>query len=247
MRADDRTHVPDLMLEQYRLNELPATAAGRLEEQLRHDPSLRSRLDALAMSDEEIARSYPVDWLAQRVRARVSAAPTPGPPGFSRLAFGSAFALVVLVLLVPLAMTTDEGDRIKGLAPSLAVYRRTAQGSEKLADGALARAGDLLRVGYISAGHHYGLILSIDGRGVVTRHLPVDGDQAVALRHESTVLLDNAYELDDAPAWERFYFVTADQPFNIGPVLAAAQRAATAAPRRPPPLSLVRGLRRDAH
>jgi hypothetical protein len=246
MRADDRWHVPDLMLEQYRLNELPADAAGRLEQRLRNDRSLRSRLDAMATSDADIARTYPSDWLAQRIRARVSAAPAQTPQRVSRrLALGSAFAMVVLALLVPLAMMTIEGDRIKGLAPSLAVYRRTAQGSEKLADGALARAGDLLRVGYVSAGRDYGLILSLDGRGVVTRHLPVDGNVAVALRNDGTVLLDNAYELDDAPAWERFYFVTADEPFDVGPVLAAAQRAAAAAPRLPPSLSLVRRLRQS--
>ena len=246
MNADDRWHVPDLMLEQYRLNELPADAAGRLEQRLRNDPSLRSRLDVLVTSDADIARTYPSDWLARRIRARVSAAPAQAPHGFSRrLALSSAFALMVLALLVPLAMTTNEGDRIKGLAPSLAVYRRTAQGSEKLADGALARAGDLLRVGYVSAGRDYGLILSIDGRGIVTRHLPVEGDQAAGLLNEGTVLLDSAYELDDAPAWERFYFVTADQPFDVAPVLAAAKRAAAAAPRMPPRLSLIRGLRQS--
>jgi hypothetical protein len=89
------------------------------------------------------------------------------------------------------------------------------------------------------------LILSIDGSGVVTRHLPIDGNVAVALRNDGTVLLDNAYELDDAPAWECFYFVTADEPFDVGPVLAAAQRAAAVAPRLPPSLPLVRGLRQS--
>ena len=110
MRADDRSHVPDLMLEQYRLNELPAAEAGRLEHRLLNDPSLQSRLHALATSDAEIARTFSSEWLAQRIRARVSAAP-PAPHGLGRrLALGSAYAIVVLALLVPLSMTTSEGE-----------------------------------------------------------------------------------------------------------------------------------------
>lgn len=245
MRADDRSHVPDLMLEQYRLNELPAAEAGRLEHRLLNDPSLQSRLHALATSDAEIARTFSSEWLAQRIRARVSAAP-PAPHGLGRrLALGSAYAIVVLALLVPLSMTTSEGERVKGLRPSLTVYRRTAQGSEKLADGALARTGDFVRIGYLAAGRDHGVILSIDGRGVVTRHLPIEGDRSVALLNDGPVLLDDAYELDDAPAWERFYFVTADQAFDIAPVLEAARRAAAATPRNPPSLSLSRGFRQS--
>src|SRR4030095_13113454 len=46
-------------------------------------------------------------------------------------------------------------DRIKGTAasgrPALAVYRRTNDGSEQLADRTVAHAGDLIRAGYRSA------------------------------------------------------------------------------------------------
>ena len=42
-------------------------------------------------------------------------------------------------------------------------------------------------------------------------------------KREPTVLLDQAYELDDAPRWERFYFVTGDAPFEAAPVVQAAR------------------------
>ena len=241
MRADDASRIPDLLLEQYRLQELPAADAERVMQRLAEDAGLRARLTELQRSDEEIAREYPADWMAQQVRARRSARPRRSGPSFARpLAVGSALAALVLVLLVPLVTTPNGEDRVKGISPALAVYRRTAQGSEKLADGALARAGDLLRVGYVAAGREHGVILSIDGRGVVTRHLPVHGNTSVSLRKDGIVLLDAAYELDDAPAWERFYFVTADRSFDVGPVLDAARRAAAAAPRLPSALPLPR-------
>ena len=41
------------------------------------------------------------------------------------------------------------------------------------------------------------------------------------------MLLDHAYELDDAPRWERFYFITGDTPFSVG--------ARSSTPRAGPP------------
>jgi hypothetical protein len=238
MSADRMPHVPDLLLEQYRLDELPPEEADRIQRQLATDQALRARLEGLQRSDEEIAVQYPPEWLAERIRARLPAAPRRAVSGVRQLAFGSALATVVLVMLVPLLTITEAPDagenRVKGLTPTLMVYRRTPQGSETLADGAVARAGDLLRLGYVSAGRTHGLILSIDGRGIVTRHLPLSGPRAAALGAGGLNLLDEAYELDDAPMWERFYFVTAEDPFDVEPILEAARRAAAASPRRPP-------------
>ena len=234
--------VPDVLLEQYRLGELPRDEAARLERLLHSDETLRQRLRALEESDEAIAGRYPSEWLAKRVRERLTAETRTPPAVFSRparwaLASALAGIAVVIALAVPRSVNESDagGDRIKGLQPTLTVYRRTARGSETLADGAAARAGDLLRVGYVSAGRGYGVILSIDGRGIVTLHLPPDGTHAATLTHGGTILLDAAYELDDAPAWERFYFVTGDRPFEVAPVMDAARRAAVGDLRAPPP------------
>ena len=138
-------------------------------------------------------------------------------------------ALTVTVVGLRTAPAPDpERERIKGLVPALTLYRQTAAGSETLADGAVAHTGDVIRVGYRAAGRSHGVIVSIDGRGEVTMHLPSDGDRAAALDRGATVLLDHAYELDDAPRWERFYFlITGATPFSVAPVLDALRRAAT--------------------
>ena len=127
------------------------------------------------------------------------------------------------------------------MVPALAVYRKTNTGSETLNDGAIAHRGDLIRLGYRAAGKPYGVILSIDGRGAVTMHLPPNGEQAASLQNEPTVLLDKAYELDDAPRWERFYFVTGETSFLVQPVMDAARRAASSS-RPQPKLELPKGL-----
>jgi hypothetical protein len=240
--------IPDILLERYRLNELPPDEAARLEDRLRHDAPLRRRLEALDRSDEDIRRSGVLDRLSDRVPRR--------QPAPRRLrAFGAIPAAVAVAAVVVLLMMTridapktglpdaaGSSERIKGLTPSLAVYRRTAEGAETLADGDVARPGDLLRVGYRAAGKRYGVILSIDGRGSVTVHLPPQADRAATLKNEGTVLLDEAYELDDAPQWERFYFVTGDTSFAVAPIVEAVRAAAGDRRRPPSALSLPQGL-----
>lgn len=126
------------------------------------------------------------------------------------MAAALAVAATVLLVLAPRTIapppvspaptaTPEPGERIKGMRPALALFRKSERGSEALADGDVARAGDLVRVGYRAAGRAYGVILSIDGRGAVTLHLPAGGGRAAALHPGDTVLLGHSYELDDAP------------------------------------------------
>jgi hypothetical protein len=137
----------------------------------------------------------------------------------------------------------DDGIRLKGGGAELVVFRKTSDGSERLEPGATAGRGDLIRVGYRAAGRSYGAIVSTDGAGHVTVHLPRSGQSAAALEAGGTVLLDFSYELDDAPRWERFYLVTADEPFEVEPVRRAALEVAGAGSERaPPPLPLGDGL-----
>ena len=247
-QSDDR--VPDITLERSRLNELPPEAAARLDRQLQRDPGLRQRLDALLASDAEIHASDRLDLLASRVRLRLGAREAASNRhrghSFRLWAAPAVVAMVVVLALALPRLTTEsveEGERIKGLQPSLTLFRRVNGTSETLADGAVARKGDLIRVGYHAAGSAYGVIVSIDGRRLVTLHLPRGGERAVPLGREATVLLDHAYELDDAPRWERFYFVTGDEAFLVSAVVTSAERAALVSrDDKPATLALPAGL-----
>ena len=73
------------------------------------------------------------------------------------------------------------------------------------------------------------MIFSIDGGGVVTIHLPTDGREsgsAAELETGGEVRLPFSYELDAAPRFERFFFVAADEPFSLAPVLSRARELA---------------------
>ena len=236
------THIPDVTLERYRLGELDADELARIARLSEEDYSLKRRLNDLARSDLEIEGEYAGDLLAQQVRSRRSRVPEVREVSWATRLGWAVPALLILTMIV-LAHRYDvlsiaEGDRAKGTEAALVVYRNGAAGAELLRDNDVVRASDIIRVGYRVSEPQYGLILSIDGRGTITRHLPADGDAAVALRAGTPVLLDSAFELDDAPLIERFFLITAPSPFDAAPVLDALRRASAARANEFPNLAL---------
>jgi len=240
-----RAAIGDWQLERYRLGELPAGEQDAIRTALGADGDLGERLARLDRSDADILAQHPPSVISASVRARAAGFDTrprrAGTP--RRLALALACGLVLAaagVLLVPGRVPdASEGmTRVKGLAPRLFVYRKAPTGAEELAAGAAARENDVVQLAYQAAGRHFGAIVSIDGRGVVTRHLPAAGTLASPLKTGASFALPEAYRLDDAPGFERFYFVTADQPFAVDLVLTAASHAAGAEGR----LALPAGL-----
>ncbi|HUS69006.1 MAG TPA: hypothetical protein VMZ28_30930, partial [Kofleriaceae bacterium] len=117
-----------------------------------------------------------------------------------------------------------ETTRVKG-AQRLTAYRKAGDGAERLAPGAAVRAGDVLQLRYDGGGRRHGLIASIDGAGAVTLHFPASADGSTALA-ATTTDLPHAYALDDAPNFERFFFVTDDEPIDTAAALGALRALA---------------------
>jgi hypothetical protein len=171
--------------------------------------------------------------VAAAVRARLAATRAERPRRYGAHALlaaaagltAVASAAALLPLRHPLHPARDV-TRIKGLAPRLLLYRKAPASAapERLLPGSVARDRDLVQLAYQAAGRGYGVIVSVDGRGLVTRHLPVTGSQAAPLETGPPAPLRQAYQLDDAPAFEVFYLVTADEPFSVDSVVEAVRR-----------------------
>lgn len=225
--------VSEFMLERFVLNELPGEAAARIRAAIEHDAALRERVGVLAER-----RGADTRWLANRVRERV-----PEKPRRSRAILTWAVPIAAALLLAAIVARPDDppapashtAERIKGPDASLAIYRQTPNGSEQLDEGAVARQGDVIRIGYKVSDAAFGMIASVDGRGVVTLHHP-DAQRSTRLRGGEVVLLDQAYELDDAPNWERFYIITGTTEFDVAPIVDAIARLAAANGAAPLPL-----------
>ncbi len=238
----ERPAVHELTLERYRLGELPEAEAQAVRDALEADPRLRERLAQLENSDRAILEERPVAQVAVAIERRL-AEREPGRRALVPVLALSAALVVASALLAPRLTHGPGGDRTKGGGPSLLLFRKGPSGGvERLDAGAVAHAADVLQVAYQAGGRRYGVILSIDGRGVVTRHYPASGDEAAPLQSGGPGLLPSAYRLDDAPQLERFYLVAGDAPFALAPIVAAAESAGRdprRAERLPLPAALV--------
>jgi hypothetical protein len=126
----------------------------------------------------------------------------------------------------PIQITSTKDTRIKGgelIEPSLVVYRKENENVELLKNGVKAKAGDLLQIAYASAKEKYGVILSIDGNRTVTLHYPESKDKSTVLKKGKKVLLGSSYELDNAPEFERFFFITSMEEINVADVIQKAK------------------------
>jgi hypothetical protein len=224
-----RDAVPDWLLERYRLGELAAAEQRQVEHTLAQ-AELQARLEALDRSSDSVLREHPPAAIVEAVRrARPRGA---AGRGRRRRRLVPLAAVVVTAsvagLLIGRSPTPTEPEpdvtRVKGITPYLLLYRKAAPEAERLAPAALVRQHDVVQLAYQAGGRRYGVIVSMDGRGVLTRHLPVSGAEAVPLTAGAPVPLAQSYELDDAPGFERFVLVAADQPFAVSTVEAALRR-----------------------
>jgi anti-sigma-K factor RskA len=260
--------LPDYLLEQYALGELSAAETATLERRVASDSVLRSRLERLRASNEEILARYPAGRFAAAVERRLaSERARPARPRALRLPAGrpwfaitpalAAAAVVILLLARSGPPNTSpagspwapapEATRAKGSGAHLCVYRHIGETVDTLADRQVGQQGDLLQLSYVPMGRPYGAIVSIDGRGAVTLHFPSSATQPTRLRETGETLLPHAYELDDAPDFERFFLVTAGGPIDLQALLAAARQLARSPERaRTAPLALPDSLEQMA-
>jgi hypothetical protein len=235
--------VNDLTLERYRLGELKPNEQAAVETALGTDPLLAGRLKALEASDRAILDLYPPHLMAGEITRRFDKQVQGAKPPARRplhLAWKAlpllAAAWLVTVLFLPDAsplprppatgitpadITQTKGSNGANQEPRLVLYhKRSVETVSQLPAESLLCAGDLLQIAFVSGGARFGAILSIDGRGTVTlHHPPAETDSNVLAPSGRQILLQNAYELDDAPGFEHFYFITSSQPFSTSTLL----------------------------
>ena len=229
-------------LERYLLGELPSTRMEEINKLLEMDPELREKLAALKRSNEEILKQYSPEVVEPQIMTQLQAGREDKgtqPVFLKRLLYATpvlAAALVVLFIVFqnPGGHTTQDiqglqGTRIKGIEtidvsePHILVHRKINNTVELMENGDNASAGDLLQIAYVSVGVPYGVILSIDGRGVVTLHYPESEDTEPILDQNKKTLLSTSYELDDAPDFERFFFITSKSKIDVQAILNSAR------------------------
>ena len=232
-------NIPDLYIEQLVLDELP-------EEKMQtvlNSREVANRVDEIKRSNREILFMYSPETMAEYIRERMEES-EPAEDVTRRSAARNISRWMPLLAAAVLAVMVftfgptrfqrsgaDAGSaaeltRIKGAQPTIHIYRQIREGSEKLENGAEAYQNDVLQIGYMPAGKRFGAIISIDGRGQVTLHYPEHINESTELEADGEILLPFAYQLDDAPGFERFYFISSDSDFSLSSIILSAESIA---------------------
>jgi len=251
MNTDRQKKIKPHVLERYILGELPGKQTAEIEERLWADTGLREEIHLLKQENGDILKRYPPGTVVPEILRRCDAEiqrmereSAHRPLFLKRLVYASpAFAILLILILFifPLQkkdvgpidpLNREDSTRVKGThavdmsKPRLIIHRQGGGRVEQLKDGAVAKAGDLLQLAYVVPETSFGVIFSIDGRGVVTLHFPGEKSQSTALKKQQRILLPHAYELDNAPAFERFFLITSKTRIDTAKILERASALA---------------------
>ena len=229
-------------LERYLLGELTEQRMREIEQLKEENPEIQKEIERLRQSSRDILEKYPVESMVPEIlrlyeeaREKKVVREQARPIFWRRFLYAvPALAAALVLLFVVLFKTGPETfeTRIKGedavdmTKTQIIIYRKKAGEAEILKNGDPAQAGDLLQIAYVPAGKAYGVIFSIDGNGIVTLHFPEERDGSSLLKEEQKILLGASYELDDAPGFERFFFVTSMSEINVQDILERAEALA---------------------
>ncbi|MBX7101439.1 MAG: hypothetical protein K1X89_27235 [Myxococcaceae bacterium] len=210
---------PQWLVERIHLEALPPDELSRARAALLAEPGGAERLAALAADDAAALGRLTPARVAKEVRARHRPAP--------RAAIFAVPAVVAAALAVavvaPRVAGHEVAERLKGSAPELLAHRQRGGTVERLREGAVVAAGDVVQLSYVAAGQRFEVVLSVDALGAVTLHWPEQEGPAPELLGSGAHPLPRAFALDDAPGFERFFLVTGDRPFDADVALRAAR------------------------
>ena len=237
--------IPDWKLERYLTGDLPESDMREIREMEAADEIFANRVKMLREDNAAILKKLPFEKLSEKIammpgRFNAGAGNTVRV-NFKLVKFAAAAALVLAVVTVAVfsqrslseqggtvlanradgaqtmevAMADQNDDvRIKGLFARMEVWKKTGDSAVQMENLGEAREGDEIQLRYAVAEKCFGLLFSMDGNGTITMHMG-HGNRAVELEPGKMTTLPFAYKLDNAPKFEKFFFLTSKNEFEL--------------------------------
>ncbi len=227
--------IPDWKLEKYLTGDLPAEEMREIRDMEATDEIFAGRVKMLREDNAAILKKLPFEKLSEKMatmpgRSNAGAGNTVRV-NFKLVKLAAAAALVLAVVTVALfgqrslseqntqlmevAMVDQNDDvRIKGLSARMEVWKKTGDSAVQMENLGEAREGDEIQLRYAVAEKCYGLLFSMDGNGTITMHMGQE-NRAVELEPGKMTTLPFAYKLDNAPKFEKFFFLTSKNEFEL--------------------------------
>lgn len=237
--------IPDWKLEKYLTGDLPAEEMREIRDMEAKDEIFAGRVKMMREDNAAILKKLPFEKLSEKMdamsaRAGASKNGAGNVVNFRLVKFAAAAALVLAVVSVALfsqreltapavegngaqvmdvAMVTEVensmGDtRIKGLDARMEVWKKIGDSAVQMSNLDEAHEGDEIQLRYSVPEKCYGLLFSMDGNGTLTMHM-AEGNKAIALEPGKMTTLPFAYKLDNAPKFEKFFFLTSRDTFEL--------------------------------
>ena len=237
--------IPDWKLERFLTGDLPEEEMNKLRELEANDAVFANRVKMLREDNKAILSKLPFETLAANLGTVTETAGTvaKNAPRFTLVKFAVAAMFIFAVAMVAffaqretsvmnervgsdvanvngsqntqVALAETQSDtRIKGLDARMEVWKKTQAGIVQLNDLDSVGEGDEIQLRYAVPEKCYGLLFSMDGNGALTLHMG-DGVKAIELAPGKMNSLPFAYKLDDAPYFEKFFFVTSPREFAV--------------------------------
>jgi len=229
-------------LERYLLGELPPSRMEEIAKLVQENPDIKKEIDYLEQANAEILRQHPPETMLPGIlkqyeenMRQAQIREKTRSVRLKRLIYAAPVLACAFILLFVVFFnngTTPDSTRIKGeesldfTKTQIIIYRKSDSEIELLKNGDPAKAGDLLQLAYVPAGKTFGVIFSIDGSGTITLHHPESKDDSSVLKQEKKNLLLSSYELDNAPDFERFFFITAMEEIEVQSIMNKAEELA---------------------
>ena len=229
--------IPDWKLEKYLTGDLPAEEMREIREMEATDEIFAGRVKMLREDNAAILKKLPFEKLSEKIatmpgRSNAGVGNTVRE-NFRLVKLASAAALVLAVVTVALFsqrslseqntqlmevamadVSGDDGLRIKGLSARMEVWKKTGDSAVQMENLGEAREGDEIQLRYAVAEKCFGLLFSMDGNGTITMHMGRE-NRAVELEPGKMTTLPFAYKLDNAPKFEKFFFLTSKSEFEL--------------------------------
>ncbi len=212
-----RRAIPELFIEQWRLGELSEESRIALIQEFGFECIEKEVAKLNALEADYWAGRKPQPKTRRNIRWYYASAPF--------LIAASAFFFVQQGRVSNPEPSHADNIMLKGNGQVLKVFKQTTSGPMLLKDGDTLKAGDIIQLSYEAGLFMYGVIVSMDGRGTVTWHFPVQRNGDQRLEKGRAIALKEAYKLDDAPGFERFFFIRSNEEIDVEAVAAALKEA----------------------
>lgn len=234
-------NIPDLYLEQFVFNELSQSKRDEIAELLKDDKTLAKRIENIRVSNTKFNEKNTLSLSISRIEIKEQESKIKQTPQLAQWQYASISSVFLIILLFTIPQENDisikhinntinesnDTIRLKGITPELHIFRKTIDNIELISSQQDVKENDILQIRYQGAGYQYGIIFSIDGAGELTLHYPNSASDNTDIEPQGDIALPFAYQLNNAPEFERFFLVTSNKKLNIQDIITQGKSIAS--------------------